>query len=68
MFSYRIVYFNGEENSECEETGLMSAENYFDATSKLVDYYGDVIISVTIEREGDIVPTHEMREIFINRK
>ena len=56
MFYYKISFWGELENRQIEESGLVSATSYAEATQKLMDFYGeDNVVTTVLEKWEDVV-------------
>ena len=68
FYKYKITYFNSSE--ECIEEGIVSAINYFEATRRVVEDYGEENISNIYLQdlciEGKCINKDEIDEAFMS--
>ena len=64
MFQFKIQFLD-EINHDCIiEEGLISADSYIDTMKKLIDYFGDEIVEVSMCELEDILVKDDLSQIL----
>ena len=62
MYYYHVKYLTEEPPYAIEESGVIGAASYKEATARLTEYYDeDCIVSMTLEAWDDILTMEDIR-------